>query len=364
MSVFGTRPEAIKMAPLVKEIAGRVNLDGLVCVSGQHREMLDQVMNCFNIRADYDLAIMKHNQTLYDITCNVLRSMEEILAFTKPDVVLVHGDTTTSYAAAVAAFYRQIPVGHVEAGLRTYNLDSPYPEEFNRQAIGSIAKFHFAPTEWAKKNLMNEQKKSEDIYVTGNTVIDALHMTVKDEFTHPLLDWVGKDKFILVTAHRRENMGEKMEEMFRAIRRIATDFKDVKIVFPVHKNPAIRSIANAILSSQENINLCEPLDAIDFHNIMSRAHLVLTDSGGLQEEAPTFGVPVFVMRDTTERPEAVTAGTARLVGTSEDAIYTEVVRVLNDAAEYQKMSLAKNPFGDGKTAKRIVDILERTMNLL
>ncbi|MDR0852686.1 MAG: UDP-N-acetylglucosamine 2-epimerase (non-hydrolyzing) [Clostridiales Family XIII bacterium] len=357
LSVFGTRPEAIKMAPLVKEISGRADLEGLVCISGQHKEMLEQVMTCFNIHADYDLAIMKQNQTLYDITCNVIREMEKVLSAAKPDVVLVHGDTTTSYAAAVAAFYRQIPVGHVEAGLRTYNLNSPFPEEFNRQSIGLIAKYHFAPTAWAKQNLINERKNPSDVYVTGNTVIDALHMTVEKDFMHPLLDFTGNDRLILVTAHRRENLGAKMEEMFQAILRIATDFHDVKVVFPIHKNPAVREIADRIFSDCSKIKLCEPLNPFDFHNIMNRAYIVLTDSGGLQEEAPAFGVPVFVMRDTTERPEAISAGTAKLVGTEAETIYREVSRVLDDASEYQKMSLAQNPFGDGRAAVRITDIL-------
>ena len=357
MLVFGTRPEAIKMCPLVKELKARDNVITKVCVTGQHRQMLDQVLEIFHVYPDYDLSIMKDKQTLFDITTNVLNGIKSVLESEKPDVVLVHGDTTTTFVTALACFYLQIPVGHVEAGLRTYNIFSPYPEEFNRESVGIIAKYNFAPTEISKNNLIKEGKKEESIFVTGNTAIDALKTTVRDEYRHQDLDWAKDSRMILLTAHRRENLGEPMHQMFRAIRRIVDETPDVKVIYPIHMNPAVRQAAEEELGSDERIRIIEPLDVLDFHNFMARSYLVLTDSGGIQEEAPSLGKPVLVMRDTTERPEGINAGTLKLVGTDEELIYQEFKRLLTDKAEYEKMSRASNPYGDGFACKRIADIL-------
>lgn len=359
MVVFGTRPEAIKMCPLVKELKESKSMETLVCVTGQHREMLGQVLDIFHIEPDYNLDIMKPGQDLFDITTEVLIGMREILKTVKPDVVLVHGDTSTAYASAMAAFYLQIPVGHVEAGLRTYNIYSPFPEEFNRQGIGLIAKYHFAPTEAAKKNLLLEGKREEDIVVTGNTGIDALMTTVRDDFSHPILDWAAGGRLLVITAHRRENLGEPMHHMFRAIRRIADEFDDVKAVYPVHLNPVVRRIAEEELAGCDKIRLIEPLTADVFHNFLNASYLILTDSGGIQEEAPALGKPVLVMRDTTERPEGVEAGTLLLTGTSEEGIYEACRELLCSSERYKKMSEAENPYGDGKASKRIRSVLER-----
>jgi len=359
MLVFGTRPEAIKMCPLVKELKTRKNVETIVCVTGQHREMLKQVLDCFEVVPDYNLDIMQKNQTLFDITTNIISKIKPVLEEVKPDVVLVHGDTTTTFVTALCAFYMQIPVGHVEAGLRTYNLYSPFPEEFNRQAAGIIAKYHFAPTEMAKQNLLNEGKKGESIYVTGNTAIDALKTTVKDNYSHPIIDWVGDSKLILLTAHRRENLGVPLVNMFLAIRKIVEEREDIKIVYPVHKNPLVQKTAESILGNCNKIKLIEPLEVLDFHNLLAKSHIILTDSGGIQEEAPSLGKPVLVMRDTTERPEGIKAGTLKLVGTDTDRIYEEINKLLEDKEEYTKMSKAQNPYGDGYASKRIADILCR-----
>lgn len=353
---FGTRPEAIKMCPLVKELKGR-GVETIVCVSGQHRQMLDQVLKAFAVVPDYDLSIMQEGQTLADITSRVLLRMGSVLDGTKPDVVLVHGDTTTSFAAALAAFYRQIPVGHVEAGLRTWNLASPFPEEFNRQAVDVLSEYYFAPTETSKQNLLDEGKSEDRIYVTGNTAIDALKTTVKEEYTHPELDWANGFRLILVTAHRRENLGDPMRNMFAAIRSIVEEHPDVKALYPIHMNPLVREIAAEQLGGCDRIKLIEPLDVLDFHNFLARAHLVLTDSGGIQEEAPSLGKPVLVMRDTTERPEGVEAGTLRLVGTSKEGIYLNCKELLNDEHAYELMSRASNPYGDGNASAAIADVL-------
>lgn len=357
--VFGTRPEAIKMCPLVNELKSRENLITKVCVTGQHRQMLDQVLEIFNVIPDYDLSIMKDKQTLFDITTNILNRIKEVLDAEKPDVVLVHGDTSTTFVTALACFYLQIPVGHVEAGLRTYNIYSPYPEEFNREAVGIIAQYNFAPTEISKQNLLNEGKNPESIYVTGNTAIDALKTTVREDYTHPILEWAKGSRLITLTAHRRENLGEPMHQMFRAIRRIVDETPDVKVIYPIHMNPVVRKAADEELGNDDRIKIIEPLDVLDFHNFLSRSYLILTDSGGIQEEAPSLGKPVLVMRDTTERPEGIKAGTLKLVGTSEETIYNEFKRLLKDQEEYDKMSKASNPYGDGFACKRIADILER-----
>lgn len=357
MLVFGTRPEAIKMCPLVNELKTR-DVKTIVCVTGQHRQMLDQVLEAFNVVPDYDLSIMKDRQTLFDITTNILNRIREVLEKLKPDIVLVHGDTSTTFVTALACFYLQIPVGHVEAGLRTYNIYSPYPEEFNREAVGIIAKYNFAPTELSKENLIREGKKPETIFVTGNTVIDALKTTVRNDFTHPEIDWAGESRLILITAHRRENLGEPMHQMFRAIRRVLDEHPDVKALYPIHMNPVVRKAAEEELSGCDRIHIIEPLDVLDCHNIMARSYLILTDSGGIQEEAPSLGKPVLVMRDTTERPEGVEAGTLKLVGTHEEIIYKEFTRLLDDVAEYNEMAHAVNPYGDGFACKRIADILD------
>ena len=361
MLVFGTRPEAIKMCPLVNELKTRKELQTIVCVTGQHRQMLDQVLEVFGVVPDYDLSIMKAKQTLFDVTISILEKIKSVLEEEKPDIVLVHGDTSTTFVTALACFYMQIPVGHVEAGLRTYNIYSPYPEEFNRQAVGIIAKFNFAPTEMAKNNLIKEGKDEKSIYVTGNTAIDALKTTVRDDYENPILDWAGDSKLIMITAHRRENLGEPMKHMFRAIRRVCDEHPDVKAVYPIHMNPVVREIANEILGDDDRIRIIEPLEVVDFHNFLSRSYLILTDSGGIQEEAPSLGKPVLVMRDTTERPEGIKAGTLKLVGTDENTIYTNFKILLEDADEYKKMSNASNPYGDGTAAKQIADILVREL---
>ena len=358
MLVFGTRPEAIKMCPLVNELKGRKGIKTIVCVTGQHRQMLDQVLDAFKVIPDYDLSIMKEKQTLFDITTNILNSIREVLEKEKPDVVLVHGDTSTTFVTALACFYLQIPVGHVEAGLRTYNIYSPYPEEFNRQAVGIVAKYNFAPTELSKENLLREGKDKEGIYVTGNTAIDALKTTVREDYSHPELEWAKDSRLILITAHRRENLGEPMHNMFRAIRRIIDENPDVKAIYPIHMNPLVRKAADEELGGCERIHIIEPLEVLDFHNFLSRSYMILTDSGGIQEEAPSLGKPVLVMRDTTERPEGIKAGTLKLVGTEESVIYENFKLLLENEDEYNAMSKASNPYGDGFASKRIADILE------
>lgn len=358
MLIFGTRPEAIKMCPLVKELKKSDKLKPVVCVTGQHREMLHQVLEIFDVKPDFDLDIMKQGQDLYDITSDVLKGMRDILKKVCPDVVLVHGDTTTAAAAAIAAFYQQIPVGHVEAGLRTYNIYSPYPEEFNRQEIGLIARYHFAPTETARDNLLREGKRAEDIFVTGNTGIDALLTTVRKDYSHPVLSWSKDSRLIVITAHRRENLGRPMHEMFRAIRKIVEEFPDVKAVYPIHLNPQVRGIAREELEGCDRIRLIEPLAVSDFHNFLNASYLILTDSGGIQEEVPALGKPVLVMRDTTERPEGVEAGTLKLVGTEEDGIYHACRRLLTDPVFYSEMSQARNPYGDGRASIKIRRLLE------
>lgn len=358
MLVFGTRPEAIKMCPLVKELKSRANFETIVCVTGQHREMLRQVLEVFEVLPDYDFDIMKSGQDLFDVTSAVMQKMKILLREVKPDVVLVHGDTSTTFSAALSCFYMNIPVGHVEAGLRTYNIHSPYPEEFNRQAVGIVAKYSFAPTETAKQNLIREGKSPETVFVTGNTAIDALKFTVKESYSHAYINWAEGSRLILITAHRRENLGDPMRHMFSAIKRIAEQFPDIKVLYPIHMNPAVRSVANEILSGLDRIKIIEPLDVVDFHNFLARAYLILTDSGGIQEEAPSLGKPVLVMRDTTERPEGVAAGTLKLVGTDEHAIYDSFRQLLTDKVAYEKMSLAVNPYGDGFAAVKIANILE------
>lgn len=361
MVVFGTRPEAIKMCPLVKELKTRNKLNTIVCVSGQHREMLDQVLTAFDVVPDYDLSVMKAKQTLFDVTTNILEKMKSVLEEAKPDVVLVHGDTSTTFATALACFYLQIPVGHVEAGLRTYNIYSPYPEEFNRQAVGIVANYNFAPTEMSKENLLKEGKDPATIYVTGNTAIDALRTTVRYDYHHDLLEWASDSRLILITAHRRENLGEPMRNMFSAIKRIIDETPDIKAIYPIHMNPIVREAAQEIFGETNRIRIIEPLEVLDFHNFLSRSYLILTDSGGIQEEAPSLGKPVLVMRDTTERPEGIVAGTLKLVGTDEEVIYKMFKRLLEDKNEYEKMSKASNPYGDGFASKRIADILEATL---
>ncbi len=361
MLVFGTRPEAIKMCPLVNELKSRKEFNTVVCVTGQHREMLRQVLDTFDVKPDFDLAIMKQGQTLFDITNGILSKINDVLAEVKPDVVLVHGDTTTTFATALACFYCQIPVGHVEAGLRTYNIYSPYPEEFNRQAVGIVARYNFSPTEMAKNNLLREGKSEDTIFVTGNTAIDALKTTVKSDYTHPELEWAKGSRLITITAHRRENLGEPMHHMFRAIRKIMDEHDDVKAIYPIHMNPIVRKAAEEELGGCDRIHIIEPLDVLDFHNFMERSYLILTDSGGIQEEAPSLGKPVLVMRDTTERPEGVKAGTLKLVGTDEETIYQNFKTLLENKEEYEKMSKASNPYGDGTACKQIADILEKTL---
>lgn len=361
MLVFGTRPEAIKMCPLVNELKSRDSLETIVVVSGQHREMLDQVLEVFKVTPDYDLSIMQKNQTLFDVTINILDKMKAVLEKEAPDVVLVHGDTSTTFVTALACFYLQIPVGHVEAGLRTYDIYSPFPEEFNRQAVGIVAKYNFSPTEMSKDNLIKEGKDKDSIYVTGNTAIDALQTTVKADYSHPHLDWVGDSKLIMITAHRRENLGEPMRNMFKAIKRIMDEYPDIKAIYPIHKNPVVREIADEILGDSDRIKIIEPLDVLDFHNFLNKSYLIITDSGGIQEEAPSLGKPVLVMRDTTERPEGIKAKTLKLVGTDEEVIYNNFKLLLEDTEEYRLMSQANNPYGDGKASIKIADILEKTL---
>ena len=357
MLVFGTRPEAIKMCPLVNELKRRQELQTIVCVTGQHRQMLDQVLEAFAVTPDYDLSIMKDKQTLFDVTTNILERIKAVLEQEKPDVVLVHGDTSTTFVTALACFYLQIPIGHVEAGLRTYNIYSPYPEEFNRQAVGIIAQYNFAPTQLSKENLLREGKAESSIYVTGNTAIDALKTTVRESYTHPELQWAADSRLIVITAHRRENLGQPMHNMFRAIRRIIDEYPDVKAIYPIHMNPVVRKTAEEELSGCDRIRIIEPLEVLDFHNFLARSYLILTDSDGIQEEAPSLGKPVLVMRDTTERPEGIAAGTLKLVGTEEETIYAEFKRLLTDQQAYDEMSHASNPYGDGHACERIADVL-------
>ena len=358
MLVFGTRPEAIKMCPLVLELKTRKSIIPIVCVTGQHRQMLEQVLNTFNISPDYDLSIMSDGQTLFDITTNILNKIKNVLETVNPDIVLVHGDTSTTFATALACFYLRIPIGHVEAGLRTNNIYSPYPEEFNRQAVGILSNYNFAPTKISADNLIKEGKNPESIFITGNTVIDAMSHTVRKDYSHPELDWVGDSKLIFITAHRRENLGQPMHNMFRAIRRVLEEHPECKAVYPIHMNPLVRQAAKAELGDCERIHIIEPIDVLDCHNFEARAYLCLTDSGGIQEECPSYGVPVLVMRDTTERPEGIEAGTLRLVGTEEEKIYKAFSLLLNDKKEYEKMSCACNPYGDGHACERIADVLE------
>lgn len=358
MLVFGTRPEAIKMCPLIKELKKRDSIETLVCVTGQHRQMLDQVLDAFEVVPDYDLSIMRESQTLFDITVNVLEQIREVLVKERPDIVLVHGDTSTTFSTALACFYLNIPVGHVEAGLRTYNIHSPYPEEFNRQAVSIISTYDFAPTELAKENLLKSGKSAEKIWITGNTVIDALKTTVTTDYSHPEIEWAKDSRLIFITAHRRENLGEPMHHMFRAIRRVLDEHEDVKVLYPIHMNPVVRKIADEELGGHERIHIIEPVEVIDCHNIMAQSYLILTDSGGIQEEAPGLGKPVLVMRDTTERPEGIAAGTLRLVGTQETSIYESFKELLENREVYEKMAMANNPYGDGHACERIADILE------
>ena len=358
MSIFGTRPEAIKMAPLVKELEKREEVESIVCVTAQHREMLDQVLETFKITPDYDLDIMKSGQTLSDITTRVLKGLEDVIAECKPDIVLVHGDTTTTFAGALAAFYQQVDIGHVEAGLRTNDKYSPYPEEMNRQMVDCMTDMYFAPTKLSKENLLKENIDESKIYVTGNTVIDAMSTTISDSYTHKELDWINdSDRMILLTAHRRENLGEPMRRIFKGIRRVVDEFSDVKVIYPIHMNPKVREVANEVFEGCNRVRLIEPLEVFDFHNFQNKSYLILTDSGGIQEEAPSLGKPVLVLRDTTERPEGIEAGTLKLVGTDEETIYQETKKLLEDKTKYEKMSKASNPYGDGKASQRIVDAI-------
>jgi UDP-N-acetylglucosamine 2-epimerase (non-hydrolysing) len=361
MVVFGTRPEAIKMCPLVKELKTRDRFETVVCVTGQHREMLDQVLNAFEIVPDIDLSIMKAKQTLFDVTVNILEKMRDVLEGERPDVVLVHGDTTTTFVTALSAFYLQIPVGHVEAGLRTYNIYSPFPEEFNRQATGIVTKYNFAPTNVSKENLIREGKNPDDVYVTGNTAIDALQTTVKKNYTNYLFDWLGDSRLIMLTAHRRENLGQPLKNMFRAIKRISDEYPDIRVIYPIHLNPAVRETAAEVFGEHPGIKIIEPLEVVDFHNFLNRSYMILTDSGGIQEEAPSLGKPVLVMRDTTERPEGIAAGTLKLVGTEEETIYSAFKELLENTKLYERMSYASNPYGDGTACCQIADILEEKL---
>ena len=360
ISIFGTRPEAIKMAPLVKELEKRKEIESIVVVTAQHRQMLDSVLETFNIKPDYDLNIMKQGQTLGDITTRALTGLEEVIKKEKPDIVLVHGDTTTTFAGALAAFYNGTSIGHVEAGLRTYDKYSPYPEEMNRQMVDCMTDMYFAPTLMSKENLLKEGKDESKIYVTGNTAIDALATTVKEDYSHPIFDWIGNDRMILLTAHRRENLGEPMRNIFKAVKKITDEFNDVKVIYPIHLNPKVREIANEVFKGDDKVHLIEPLEVFDFHNFQNKSYIILTDSGGIQEEAPSLGKPVLVLRDTTERPEGIKAGTLKLVGTDEETIYNETKKLLTDKKEYEKMSKASNPYGDGHASEKIVDaILEK-----
>lgn len=363
MSIFGTRPEAIKMAPLVKELEKRENIESIVCVTAQHREMLDQVLETFDIKPDYDLNIMKQGQTLGDVTTRALTGLEEVIKEARPDIVLVHGDTTTTFVGALAAFYNQVAIGHVEAGLRTDNKYSPYPEEMNRQMVDRLSDMYFAPTEISKSNLLKENIDESKIYITGNTAIDAMSTTVDKNYTHKELEWIKPgERMILLTAHRRENLGEPMRHIFRAIKRIVDEFDDVKVIYPIHMNPKVREVANEVFDGDDKVKLIEPLEVFDFHNFQNKSYIILTDSGGIQEEAPSLGKPVLVLRDTTERPEGISAGTLKLVGTDEDIIYEETKRLLTDSKEYERMSKASNPYGDGHASERIVDAIVEYFN--
>ncbi|MBP3391711.1 MAG: UDP-N-acetylglucosamine 2-epimerase (non-hydrolyzing) [Clostridia bacterium] len=357
MSIFGTRPEAIKMAPLVKELERRPEIESIVCVTAQHREMLDQVLTTFDIKPDYDLNIMQQGQTLADITTRALQGLDGVIKAAKPDIILVHGDTTTTFAGGLAAFYNQVAIGHVEAGLRTYNKYSPYPEEMNRQMVDCMTDMFFAPTNLSRDNLLKENIPGDKIYVTGNTAIDAMQTTVEADYHHEVLDWVGEDRMILLTAHRRENLGEPMKRIFRAIRRVLDEVPDIKVVYPIHKNPLVRAAAEEVLEGCDRVRLIEPLEVFDFHNFQNASYLILTDSGGIQEEAPSLGKPVLVLRDTTERPEGIAAGTLKLTGTDEQVIYEETMRLLTDQATYAGMSKASNPYGDGLASRRIADAI-------
>lgn len=363
MFVFGTRPEAIKICPVIKQFKEMKDFKTITCITGQHREMLDQVLEVFNVLPDYDLSIMKKGQDLFDITTKILSELKIVIDNVSPDLMIVHGDTTTAFAAAIAGFYKKVPIAHVEAGLRTYDLYSPFPEEFNRHTISVVAALHFAPTDLAKDNLLNERVDSKKIFVTGNTAIDALRTTVKNNFKDENLEWAEDSRLLLVTAHRRENIGMPMRNMFSAIRRVVEDNKDVKVIYPIHKNPVVREIAMEELGECENVRLIEPLSVIDFHNYMSKAFLILTDSGGIQEEAPSLGKPVLVMRETTERPEGVEAGTLKLIGTQEENVYINIVNLLNNNEEYKKMSIAQNPYGDGHASERILNCVKKYFNM-
>ncbi|MBS5805773.1 MAG: UDP-N-acetylglucosamine 2-epimerase (non-hydrolyzing) [Firmicutes bacterium] len=363
MSIFGTRPEAIKMASLVKELEKREEVKSIVCVTAQHREMLDQVLNTFDIKPDYDLNIMKQGQTLADVTTRALIGLEKVIKEVKPDIVLVHGDTTTTFAGALAAFYNQVAIGHVEAGLRTDDKYSPYPEEMNRQCVDRMTDLYFAPTEISKNNLLKENISEEKIYVTGNTAIDAMSTTVDEDYVHPDLEWIKPDeRMILLTAHRRENLGEPMRHIFKAVKRIVDEFSDIKVIYPIHMNPKVREVASEVFDGCDRIRLIEPLEVFDFHNFLNKSYIILTDSGGIQEEAPSLGKPVLVLRDTTERPEGIKAGTLKLVGTDEEVIYEETKKLLTNIDEYEKMSKASNPYGDGHASERIVDAIVKYFN--
>ena len=362
MSIFGTRPEAIKMAPLVKELESREEIESIVCVTAQHRQMLDQVLETFDITPDYDLNIMKQGQTLADVTTRALVGLEKVIKECKPDIVLVHGDTTTTFAGALAAFYNQVAIGHVEAGLRTYDKYSPFPEEMNRQMVDCMTDMYFTPTELSKSNLLRQNIEESKIYVTGNTAIDAMKTTVDKDYNNEVFDWIGNDRLILLTAHRRENLGDPMRNIFRAIKRIVDEFDDVKVVYPIHMNPKVREVANEIFNECDKVRLIEPLEVFDFHNFQNKSYIILSDSGGIQEEAPSLGKPVLVLRDTTERPEGIEAGTLKLVGTNEETIYNETKKLLTDKNEYDKMSKASNPYGDGHTSERIVNAIIAKFN--
>lgn len=357
MSIFGTRPEAIKMAPLVKELERREEIESIVCVTAQHREMLDQVLITFGIKPDYDLNMMRQGQTLVDITNRAMIGVDEVIKEAKPDIVLVHGDTSTTFAGALAAFYNQVAIGHVEAGLRTYNKYSPYPEEMNRQMVDCMTDMYFAPTEMSRENLLKENYDDNKIYVTGNTAIDAMSTTVEEGYSHPELEWLDGDRMILLTAHRRENLGDPMKNIFRGIRKVLDEVSDIKVIYPIHKNPLVRAAADEIFGDCDRVKLIEPLEVFDFHNFQNLSYLILSDSGGIQEEAPSLGKPVLVLRDTTERPEGIAAGTLKLVGTDSEVIYQETMRLLTDEKEYKRMSQASNPYGDGYASKRIVDAI-------
>lgn len=362
MSVFGTRPETIKMAPLIKELENRDEIESIVCVTAQHRQMLDQVLNAFHITPDFDLDVMQQGQTLSDITVRVLKGLEQVIQQIKPDIVLVHGDTTTTFAGALAAFYQQVSIGHVEAGLRTHNKYSPYPEEANRQFVGVIADINFAPTLQSKQNLLNEGKSPESIIVTGNTAIDALHLTVRPDYEDDITQWVGDDRLIMLTAHRRENLGEPMRNIFRAIKRIVEKHQNVKVVYPVHLNPVVVRLAEEVLGECDRVKLIKPLEVLEFHNLLNKSFLILTDSGGVQEEAPSLGKPVIVLRDTTERPEGIEAGTLKIAGTDENTVFAMIDELLCDPREYERMSKASNPYGDGFASKRIVDEIVKRLS--